>query len=129
MPQTKIYGNAGFLNRSRQLISDAIHRCCVEALAFPIEKRFHRFLPLETENSIYPADRSEQYIIIEISMFEGRSIDAKKQLIRLLFAYLSEQVGIAPNDAEIMIVEIPKHNWGVRGQVGDELELNYKVEV
>lgn len=129
MPQTKVYGNANFLNRSRQLISDTIHSCCVEALAFPIEKRFHRFLPLESENFIYPADRSNQYIIIEISLFEGRSIDAKKQLIRLLFARLSEQVGIDPQDVEITIAEIPRHNWGVRGQIGDELELNYKVDV
>ncbi len=129
MPQTKIYGNASFLAQSRQAISDTIHFCCVNALAFPEEKRFHRFIPLESENFIYPPDRSEKYIIIEINMFEGRSVDAKKQLIRLLFSRLSEQVGIDPNDVEITIAETPKHNWGVRGMVGDELELNYKVEV
>lgn len=129
MPQTKIYGNASFLAESRQAISDTIHSCCVDALAFPLEKRFHRFIPLDRENFIYPSDRSEKYIIIEISMFEGRSVDAKKTLIRLLFSRLSEQVGIAPYDVEITISETPKYNWGVRGMVGDELELNYKVNV
>ena len=129
MPQTKIYGNASFITQARQQISDVIHSCCVDALAFPTEKRFHRFIPLESEDYIYPSDRSEHYIIIEISMFEGRSLEAKKQLIRLLFTRLSEQVGIAPNDVEVVISEIPKHNWGVRGKVGDELELSYKVDV
>jgi 4-oxalocrotonate tautomerase family enzyme len=129
MPQTKIYGHTAFLNESRQVISDVIHSCFVDALSFPLEKRFHRFIPLEAENYIYPGDRTEKYIIIEINMFEGRSIEAKKNLIRLLFARLQEQVVIAPNDVEIVITEIPKHNWGVRGKVGDELDLNYKVEV
>ncbi len=129
MPQTKIYGHADFLNESRQAISDAIHSCFVDALSFPLEKRFHRFISLESENYIYPSDRSHQYIIIEISMFEGRSVEAKKTLIRLLFTRLQEQVEIAPNDVEITITETPKHNWGIRGKVGDELELNYKVEV
>ncbi|MEM6432015.1 MAG: tautomerase family protein, partial [Deinococcota bacterium] len=25
--------------------------------------------------------------------------------------------------------ETPKENWGIRGQLGDELSLNYKVDV
>lgn len=129
MPQTKIYGNIAFLSNHRKSISDTIHACCVEALSFPLEKRFHRFIALQPEDFIYPDDRSEKYIIIELNMFEGRSIEAKKNLIRLLFARLKEQVGIEPNDIEITITETPKHNWGVRGKVGDELELNYKVEV
>jgi phenylpyruvate tautomerase PptA (4-oxalocrotonate tautomerase family) len=129
MPQTKIYGNASFIAQSRQAISDTIHSCCMDALAFPPEKRFHRFIPLEPENFIYPSDRSQKYIIIEISMFAGRSVDAKKQLIRLLFSRLSEQVGIAADDVEITIAEIPNHNWGIRGKVGDELRLNYKIDV
>ena len=62
-------------------------------------------------------------------MFEGRSIDAKKILIRQLFANIQTQCDISPQDIEITIFETPKHNWGIRGQCGDELALNYKVEV
>jgi hypothetical protein len=32
-------------------------------------------------------------------------------------------------DVEITITETPKYNWGIRGMIGDELKLNYKVEV
>ncbi len=56
-------------------------------------------------------------------------MDAKKRLIGLLFERISAKLGIAPQDIEITIFETPKHNWGVRGLPGDELELNYKVEV
>ena len=29
---------------------------------------------------------------------------------------------------EIVMFELPKHNWGIRGLPGDELNLNYVVE-
>lgn len=128
MAQIKIYGNAAFFGEFRNLISDLIHSCVVDALALPQDKRFHRFLPLEKGDFIYPPDRSEKYVIIEVSMFEGRTVETKKKLIHLLFSRLSAQVGIRPVDLEITITETPKHNWGIRGLTGDDLNLNYKVE-
>jgi len=127
--QIRIYGERAHLNGRRQALSDAIHACMMEALALPPEKRFHRFLPLEREDFIYPADRSERYTIIEISMFAGRSVEAKKRLIRLLFARLEAACGVAPNDVEITITETPRENWGIRGLPGDELGLSYTVTV
>jgi phenylpyruvate tautomerase PptA (4-oxalocrotonate tautomerase family) len=64
-----------------------------------------------------------------LSMFEGRSVEAKKRLIRLLFERVQKECGIAPQDLEMTIVETPKHNWGFRGLPGDEQTLSYKVEV
>jgi phenylpyruvate tautomerase PptA (4-oxalocrotonate tautomerase family) len=128
MAQVKVYGLAERLRPIRPTLSDAIHGCVVEALAYPPDKRFHRFFLLEAEDFVYPSDRSEAYTIVEISMFEGRSVEAKKQLVRLLFERL-EACGIPPNDLEITITETPRHNWGIRGVPGDELGLGYKVEV
>ena len=62
-------------------------------------------------------------------MIEGRSVEAKKTLIQLLFERIQERVGITYQDLEINIVESPAHNWGFRGMPGDEANLNYKIEV
>ncbi len=62
-------------------------------------------------------------------MFEGRSVEAKKRLINLIFKNIEREVGIRPKDLEITIFETPKHNWGIRGKPGDELSLDYKVDV
>ena len=62
-------------------------------------------------------------------MFEGRSVDAKKRLIQLLFERVQSECGITAQDLEMTIFETPKHNWGFRGLSGDEHKLNYKVEV
>jgi hypothetical protein len=129
MSQIKIYGLKDSLKDHQAKLSDAIHKAVVEALAYPVDKKFHRFIGLDQSDFIFPADRSSSYTIIEISMFEGRSVDTKKTLIRLLFQYIEQDTGIAPQDIEITIFESPKHNWGIRGQCGDELMLGYKVGV
>ncbi len=129
MSKIKIYGLKESLNPIKQQLSDVIHACVVEALQFPADKRAHRFFPLEKEDMLYPAGRSDGYSIIEISMIEGKSVAAKKRLIRLLFDNIRDQVGIAHQDIEICIYESPACNWGFRGFHGDEVILNYKIEV
>lgn len=129
MSQIKIFGIRAQLNPIKAQLSDVIHACIVEALHYPPDKRAHRFFPLEKSDFYYPPDRSEQYTILEISMFEGRSMETKKHLIRLLFERVEQELSIEPRDLEITIFETPKHNWGFRGLPGDEISLNYKVEV
>ncbi len=129
MSQIKIYGLKENLNPIKAELSDVIHSCVVDALHFPQDKRAHRFFSLDPSDFYYPSGRTTKYTIIEISMFEGRSVETKKHLIRLLFERAHQQLNILPQDLEITITETPKHNWGFRGMPGDEVELNYEVEV
>lgn len=128
MVQVKITGLSEQLNPIKAKLSDIVHSCLQDAIGTPENKRFQRFFPLEANNFYYPKDRSERYTIIEIIMFEGRSIPAKKKLTRLLFERINQQLSIAVEDIEIVMMEVPKHNWGIRGIPGDELVLNYVVE-
>lgn len=129
MAQIKIYGLADHLCPLRRELSDTIHDCVIEALQFPRDKRAHRFFPLDRQDFFMPAGRSDAYTIVEISMMEGRSVAARKKLIRLLFERVHAKVGIAPQDLEICIQESPPCNWGFRGQHGDEIQLNYPIDV
>ena len=129
MAQIKIYGLKSNLDKNRFLISTSLHNAVMSALEYPPEKKFHRFITLEPSEFIYPSDRSEKYMIVEISMFEGRSIEAKKALIKGIYSNINKHAGITPQDIEITIFETPKENWGIRGLPGDELALDYKVEV
>lgn len=129
MAQVKIYGLREHLDPVKALLSDVIHSCIVDALQFPSDKRAHRFFPMEPADFRHPASASPRYTIIEISMFEGRAVETKKNLIRLLFTRIRAQCDRAPNEIEVTITETPRHNWGFRGQPGDEIGLPYKVEV
>jgi phenylpyruvate tautomerase PptA (4-oxalocrotonate tautomerase family) len=127
--QIKIYGVKGRLNPIKETLSNIIHSCMVDALEYPLDKKFHRFFPMDKEDFYFASERTESYTIIEISMFEGRTIQAKKQLVKLLFERINNKLNISPQDVEITIFETPKHNWGIRGLPGDELALNYKVNI
>jgi phenylpyruvate tautomerase PptA (4-oxalocrotonate tautomerase family) len=127
MAQVKIYMEREQLEPIRAALSETLQSCLCDALGLPPEKKFQRFFPLEPENFIHP--RSEQYVILEIILFEGRSIEAKKKLITLLFERFQTQLGISSIDLEIVLLESPRHNWGIRGFPGDELHLEYKVSV
>lgn len=129
MGQIKIYGVEDKLNPIKEKLSAIIHSCMVESLEFPSDKKFHRFFPMDKEDFYFAGGRTEAYTIIEVSMFEGRKVESKKHLIKLLFERIESELSISPQDVEITIFETPKHNWGIRGLPGDELALNYKVNI
>lgn len=129
MAQVKVFGLQENLESIKEQLAETIHTCLMHALQLPADKKFQRFFPLAPSDFYFPADRSTRYIIIEISMFEGRSVETKKELIHLLYKCLDQQLNIEPGDLEITIFETPRHNWGIRGLPGDELALSYKMDV
>ena len=129
MAQVKIYALEASLKKHQESLSKAIHESLMSAFGLPEEKRFHRYLPLTDEMFYFPADRTKNYTIIELSIFEGRSVEAKKELINLIFSNVKKYAGIDGQDIEITIFETPMSNWGIRGVSADELALNYKVKV
>jgi 4-oxalocrotonate tautomerase family enzyme len=101
----------------------------MEAFEYPFDKKFHRFFPMDKEEFYFANGRTEAYTVVEISIFEGRTVEAKKRLIKLLFDQINNELNISHQDIEITIFETPKHNWGIRGLPGDELVLNYEVNI
>ena len=129
MAQVKVYGLRSRLSARSKELSDAVHESLMEAFGLPADKRFQRFFLLERDEFVFPPDRSDDYTIVEISVFEGRSSEAKKRLIKALFSRVQARTSLSAQDLEITIIETPRANWGIRGQPGDELTLNYEVDV
>lgn len=125
-----IYGINTQLNPIKAHLSEVIHFSMQEVLGMPEDKKAHRFMPMDKSDFYYPGGRSDNYIVIEINLMSGRSVETKKALIHALFENIEEKVGIAPVDVEITIKEQPKHCWGFRGVTGDEvMDLKYQVDV
>ncbi|PPK92576.1 tautomerase-like protein [Kineococcus xinjiangensis] len=128
MAQFKVYGRDDVLRPLRTAVSDTLHSAAVDVLGLPATKRFHRFFPMSAEDFPTPERRSERYTIIEVLMFTGRSTAAKKALYQRLFRDFEQDLDIAPTDLEITVLETPRHDWGIRGQAGDELTVTYRVD-
>ena len=128
MGQLKIYGHADVVARHRRGIGDALHQALVEAFTYPAEKRFQRFFPLADADFVYPSDRSRNYLIVEVTLFSGRSTDAKKAFYHNVLANL-RALGFEANDVEIVLIEAARESWSIRGVPGDELSLGYRIDV
>lgn len=112
MGQIKIYGMKENLNPIKVTLSNVIHSCMVDALQLPEDKKFHRFFPMDKEDFYFANGRTDAYTIIEISMFEGRTMDAKKQLIHLIFERMHHQLHIDPQDVELLFLKRPNITGG-----------------
>ena len=86
----RIYGISDRLNPIKERLSDVINSCMVDARSFPEDKRAHRFIPLSSDDFFYTHGRTDQYTVIEINMMKGRTEEAKKRLIHLLFERMEQ---------------------------------------
>jgi len=128
MPQVKVFGLRGNLEAVQDGLADAIHSSIRDALGVTSDKRFQRYFSFDPESFLHGPGRSDQYTVIEIFIFEGRTEATRKRLIHLLVERIRDTVGIPTDDIEIMIFELPRCNWGVRGMTGDELHLDYPID-
>ncbi len=128
MSQFKVYGPRPVLASLRARLSHVLHAAAVDVLGLPEDQAVPSLLSLGRRGLPRPAGRSERYTVIEVLMFEGRSVATKKSFYARLYADAAAQLGINATDLEISIVETPRHDWGIRGQAGDELALTYEVQ-
>ena len=130
MPTAKIFALRKTMDPIKTELSDSINECVSKALKFPREKRLQRFFPMEEEDFHYGSvDRTEKYTVIEITMFEGRSVETIKTLISMIYEKVPEATGIPRSDIDVLINELPRHAWGLQGSIGDEQSLGYSVSV
>ena len=58
--------------------------------------------------------------VVDINMWEGRSAEQKEKLIKSITKAFGE-IGVAPEHLTIIIHDIPKTNWGTRGQQASKM--------
>ncbi len=57
--------------------------------------------------------------IVTVYMWAGVSNEAKKKIISGI-TKVFEEVGIPRHAVEVIVVEVPKENWGVGGELASE---------
>ena len=112
-----------------QAIIEAIYLAQREALKVPEHDRQIRYVEHKPEHFAVPPGKSENYTVIEICMFPGRSLDAKRALYQAIVSRL-EPLGIPRDEMFTVLHELPLDNWGFRGGIpASELNLGFKLDV
>ena len=113
----------------RKSILDVVHSSLVTAFKIPEHDRIQRIIEIDSDNFEYPAGKSDKYITIEMTIFPGRSIEAKRTLYREIVAGL-KALGIPIEDILIVLQESPLQNWGIRGGYSaDQVDMGFKLDV
>ncbi len=129
MPLVKIDVRKGRSPAEKAALLEAVHAALVEALKVPDGDRTQRLCEHAAEDFEIPPDKTERYTLIEIVMFPGRSLNAKRQLYRAIVRNLAP-LGVAPSDVFIVLHEPPMENWGIRSGVpASEVNLGFTVDV
>jgi phenylpyruvate tautomerase PptA (4-oxalocrotonate tautomerase family) len=129
MPLVRLEVREGHSAARKRGLLDATHAALVEALGIPEHDRIQRIIEHAGEDFELPPGRSDAFVLVEVTMFAGRSRQAKRRLYRALVRNLGE-LGIAPADVLVVLQEPPLENWGIRGgQMASEVDLGFEVQV
>jgi 4-oxalocrotonate tautomerase family enzyme len=129
MPLVKVEILKGKSNDYKKKLLEGIHLALVEAIKIPDHDRRQRLYELENDN-FEKTGRNDDYTIIEITMFKGRSYEAKKKLYNAIVKNLNTSLNINGNEITIVINEPPLENWGIRGGLpASDVDLGFSVNV
>lgn len=129
MPLAKIETRKKWSLSHKRKIMEAVHSAMKSALKIPETDRNIRFHEYSVDDFQVPPAKTENYILVEISMFAGRSLQAKKDLYQCIVKNLN-RLGIPADDVFIVLHEIPLETWGIRGGFpASEVDLGFTVGI
>lgn len=112
-------------------LMDAVHEALRRAFRIPEKDRHVRLLVHEPHRFAVPPDKEQPELFTQVSIdaFEGRSIEAKRDLYREIVEGL-ERLGIPRDHVSVVVRDIPRANWGIRGgQAASDVDLGFDVNV
>ena len=128
MPSTRITTGEWAQGREMELIT-AIQSALLTSIQIPEWDRDVLVDLYDGNRRIVPIGKSERFTRIEIKLFLGRSLKAKRALYQSIVQNLSI-LGVPRDEIKIVLVEIPLENWGVRGGLpASDIDIGFKVDV
>src|ERR1700733_505214 len=116
MPLTRIALRAGKPAEYRKALTDGIQRSLVDTFNVPKDDQFVLITEYEAGNLIYNRqylniERSDDFVVIQLTVSNTRTIDQKKALYRRIVDELAESPGLRREDVFINLFEVEKENW------------------
>jgi len=115
MPLVRIDMIKGKSPDYKKKVLDAVHEGLLEALDIADWDRFQRIVEIEKDDFETSPQKTDDFMIIELTLFPGRTKEQKKLAIEKVTSKLCESLKIAPTDVFIVINEPPLENWGMGG--------------
>ncbi|MBU6462390.1 MAG: tautomerase family protein [Bradyrhizobium sp.] len=116
MPLTRISMRRGKSAAYRKAILEGLYHAMRETFEVPEHDRFMTITEHDEDNFVYGADylgiqRSDDLVLIQLSVSNTRSVAQKQNLYRRIVEKLTANPGLRPEDIFINLVEVLPANW------------------
>lgn len=116
MPLVRISLREGKSEQYRRAIADGVHQAMVEAIEIPPQDRFqviteHKANDLIYDPSYLGIQRSDDIVVVQITLSVGRKPGQKRKLFQRIAEILGKNPGVRPEDLMINLVETAWENW------------------
>ena len=129
MPLSRISLRRGKPAAYRHAILDGIYRAMRTTFDVPDEDRFmtiteHDEADFSYSKTYLGIERSDDLVMIQLTVNNTRTVEKKKALFRQIVANLTADPGLRPEDILINLVEVLPENWsfghGIAQYVADK---------
>lgn len=116
MPLTRVSLRRGKPAAYRQAILEGLYLAMRETFNVPESDRFMTVSEHDEDGFVYDADylgihRSDDLVMIQLTVSNTRSLEQKKQLYRRIVEHLTRNPGLRTEDILINLVEVLPENW------------------
>ena len=116
MPLTRISLRRGKPAAYRRAVADNVYAAMRETFEVPDDDRFMVVTEHDETDFTYGRhylgiDRSDDLLIIQLTVSNTRTVEPKKALYRTIVQRLAKDPGVRPQDVFISLVEVGKENW------------------
>ena len=116
MPLVRISLREGKSEQYRRALADGVHQAMVEAIDAPAQDRFQIITQHSANDMIYDPsylgiDRSDEIVMVQITLSAGRKPPQKRKLYQRIVENLQRNPGVRPEDVMINLVETAWENW------------------
>ncbi|MDP9928866.1 phenylpyruvate tautomerase PptA (4-oxalocrotonate tautomerase family) [Variovorax paradoxus] len=97
-------------------IGDVIYQVMTETINVPKDDKFQVITRHAAQDLVHPksylgVEYSSGFVLIQITLNQGRTIEMKKAFYKRLADDLNQKLGIRREDVFINLVEVMKENW------------------
>ena len=116
MPLVRISLQEGKSEQYPRAVADGVHQALVEAIDAPPQDRFQIVTQHTANDLIYDptylgVDRSDNIVVVQITLSAGRKPGQKRKLFQRMAEILAKNPGLRPQDLMINLVETVWENW------------------
>jgi 4-oxalocrotonate tautomerase len=116
MPLVRISLREGKSDEYRRALGDGVHQAMIEALEVPPQDHLQVITEHSRNDLIYDpsylgVNRSDDIVIVQITLSAGRKPPQKRKLYQRIVEILTKHPGVRPQDLMINLVETAWENW------------------